>query len=167
MTSRYHEDYPCFDLITDILASGKSSRLNRELVHNKKIFSMIDSAITGDIDPGLLIVVGRLNPGVSMADADAALSAEIAKLATEKVTQRELEKVLNKFESNFLFENIGAGELAANLAYYEMLGDANLMNNEVSKYREVTPQRIKDVAQQYLKHSNSSTVYYYSESIFS
>ena len=162
MTSRYHEDYPCFDLITDILASGKSSRLNRELVQNKKIFSMIDSAITGDIEPGLLIVVGRLNPGVKMEEADAELSAAIAKLGSELVTSRELEKVQNKFESNFLFENIGAGELAANLAYYEMLGDAQLINNEVLRYREVTPQRIKEVAAKYLKPSNSSTVYYYS-----
>ena len=96
MTSRYHDDYPCFDLITDILASGKSSRLNRELVQNRKIFSLIDSAITGDTDPGLLLVVGRLNPGVKMEDADEALSAEIARLATELVTSRELEKVLNK-----------------------------------------------------------------------
>ena len=158
MTSRYHDDYPCFDLITDILASGKSSRLNRELVQNRKIFSLIDSAITGDTDPGLLLVVGRLNPGVKMEDADEALSAEIARLATELVTSRELEKVLNKFESNFLFENIGAGELAANLAYYEMLGDANLINREVSKYREVTPQRIREVAKNYLKPSNSSTL---------
>ena len=167
MTSRYDEDYPCFDLITDILATGKSSRLNRELVQKKKIFSMIDSAITGDVEPGLLMVVGRLNPGVKMEDADAALSAEIAKLSSEMVTSRELEKVLNKFESNFLFENVGAGELAANLAYYEMLGDANLMNSEVSKYREVTPQRIMDVSKKYLKLSNSSTVYYYSESLLS
>ena len=164
MTSRYHDDYPCFDLITDILASGKSSRLNRELVQNRKIFSLIDSAITGDTDPGLLLVVGRLNPGVKMEDADEALSAEIARLATELVTSRELEKVLNKFESNFLFENIGAGELAANLAYYEMLGDVNLINREVSKYREVTPQRIREVAKNYLKPSNSSTLYYYSDS---
>ena len=123
---------------------------------------MIDSAITGDIEPGLLIVVGRLNPGVKMEEADAELSAAIAKLGSELVTTRELEKVQNKFESNFLFENIGAGELAANLAYYEMLGDAQLINNEVLRYRDVTPQRIKEVAVKYLKPSNSSTVYYYS-----
>lgn len=160
MSSIYDKDYPCFDLITDILASGKSSRLNRELVQNKKIFSMIDSVITGDVDPGLLVVVGRVNPEVKIEDADEALSSEIARLGNELITRRELEKVLNKFESNFLFENIGAGELAANLAYYEMLGDAEFINRRVAMYREITPERIRDVAKRYLVPQNSSTLYY-------
>lgn len=160
MTSRHDKNYPCFDLITDILAAGKSSRLNRELVLNKKIFSMIDSAITGDVDPGLLIVVGRLNPGVTMEKADKELSDEIARLSSELVSKRELEKVLNKFESNHLFENIGAGDLAAQIAYYEMLGDANLVNNQVNIYRSVTPEDIMHVSQKYLIERNSSTLYY-------
>lgn len=162
MTSRLDKDYPCFDLITDILASGKSSRLKRELVQNKKMFSLIDSAITGDVEPGLLIVVGRVNPGVKVEDADDALSQEIARLGEELIPNRELEKVLNKFESNFLFENTEAGELAANLAYYEMLGDANLINREVERYRQVTPERVKEVAKRYLVPQNSSTLYYLS-----
>lgn len=162
MTSRLDKDYPCFDLITDILASGKSSRLKRELVQNKKMFSLIDSAITGDVEPGLLIVVGRVNPGVKVEDADKALSQEIARLGDELIPSRELEKVLNKFESNFLFENTEAGELAANLAYYEMLGDANLINREVERYRQVTPERVRDVAKRYLVPKNSSTLYYLS-----
>ncbi len=162
MTSRLDKDYPCFDLITDILASGKSSRLKRELVQNKKMFSLIDSAITGDVEPGLLIVVGRVNPGVKVEDADEALSQEIARLGDELISNRELEKVLNKFESNFLFENTEAGELAANLAYYEMLGDANFINREVERYRQVTPERVKEVAKRYLVPQNSSTLYYLS-----
>ncbi|MBR3609243.1 MAG: insulinase family protein [Bacteroidales bacterium] len=161
MVSRHHKDYPCFDLISDILSTGKSSRLNHELVQNKKIFSMVDAAITGSVDSGLLIVVGRLAPDVNMEEADKALSAEIAKLSSERVTKRELEKVVNKFESNFLFENIGANELAANIAYYEML-DSDI-NEEVDKYRKVTPQQIMEVAKNYLKPSNSTTLYYQAE----
>ena len=121
---------------------------------------MIDSVITGDVDPGLLVVVGRVNPEVKIEDADEALSSEIARLGNELITRRELEKVLNKFESNFLFENIGAGELAANLAYYEMLGDAEFINRRVAMYREITPERIRDVAKRYLVPQNSSTLYY-------
>lgn len=163
MVSRYHKDYPCFDLISDILSTGKSSRLNQELVQNQKIFSMVDAAITGNIEPGLLVVVGRLAPGVNIEEADNALSAEIAKLSSQRVTNRELEKVVNKFESNFLFENIGASELAANIAYYEMLGSACDINDEVEKYRRVTPKQIQDVAKAYLKPSNCTTLYYQSK----
>lgn len=162
ITSRYEEDYPCFDLITDILALGKSSRLKKELVNDKKIFSMVDSAITGDVEPGLLLVVGRINPGVEMEEADKYLSEAISKLSSECVSNRELQKVLNKFESNHLFENIGAGDLAAQLAYYEMLGDANKINEQITLYREVTPERIKNVSKRYLQPFNCSTLYYYS-----
>lgn len=159
-TSRNEQDYPCFDLITDILAVGKSSRLKRALVLDKKLFSLIDSSITGDIDPGLLMVIGRLNPGVEMQEADNAISEEIARLGSEGVTKRELEKVLNKFESSYLFENIGAGDLAAQMAYYEMLGDANQLNKQIERYRAVTPEQIKRVAQKYLVPENCSTLYY-------
>ena len=106
--------------------------------------------------------IARYVPGVKVEDADEALSQEIARLGDELIPNRELEKVLNKFESNFLFENTEAGELAANLAFYEMLGDANIINREVERYRKVTPERVKDVAKRYLVPKNCSTLYYLS-----
>ena len=160
MPSRYDKDYYCIDMITDILAIGKSSRLRRELEVNRKIFSAVDSCITGDIDPGLVLVIARLNPGITMEEADKALTEEVDKISSLLVSDRELQKVKNKFESNFLFENMGVGDLAAQLAYCELLGDASLINDIVDIYRSITAEELIRAAQTYLVPSNSTTLYY-------
>lgn len=160
MPSRYDKDYYCIDMITDILAMGKSSRLRRELEVNRKIFSAVDSCITGDIAPGLVLVIARLNPGITMEEADKALTEEIAKVSSSLVSERELQKVKNKFESNFLFENMGVGDLAAQLAYCELLGDASLINEIVDIYRNITAEELIKAAKTYLVSSNSTTLYY-------
>ena len=160
MPSRYDKDYYCIDMITDILAMGKSSRLRRELEVNRKIFSAVDSCITGDIDPGLVLLIARLNPGITMEEADNALTEEINRVSSTLVSERELQKVKNKFESNFLFENMGVGDLAAQLAYCELLGDASLINDIVDIYRKITAEELMKAAQTYLVSSNSTTLYY-------
>jgi predicted Zn-dependent peptidase len=87
----------------------------------------------------------------------------VEELKNTIVDANELEKVKNKFEANFLFEQENVLNNAMNLAYYEMLGDANLLNNELQRYCSVTNNDISRVAAKTLNSNNCSTLYYRSK----
>lgn len=160
MCRRIDEEYHSYDLLSDILSNGRSSRLYRHLVMEKKMFSDIDASITGDIDAGLFVVTGRLNKGIAMEDADEAIKREVSALMAETIEKKELEKVVNKFESNHLFSNINYLNKATNLAYHELIGRAEDINEEVKKYWDITPQKLRRAAQKVFREENSSTLYY-------
>jgi predicted Zn-dependent peptidase len=160
MCSRIHPDFSVTDMISDLLSSGKSSRLFQNLVKEKKLFGEVNAFITGDIDPGLLIVTGRLTPGVSYKDAEKAIDEELEDLVLKGITDYELEKVKNKFESAFLFGLTSPLEKAFNLSYYEMMGNADMINDVVKDYRQVSSDDIRRIAHN-LFHSNRKTVLYY------
>lgn len=160
MSGRNDRSYPYFDLITDILANGKSSRLKTELERNKRMFSSIDASVTGDIDPGLLMVTGIVSPGVNIEDADKAIENEIEKLILHKIPENELKKVVNKFESAELFDRIDNAEYAARLAYYELLGGAEQVASLTDMYRSVTCSDILNTAEKNLIPTNCTTLYY-------
>lgn len=160
MCRRMDKEYHCFDLLSDVLSNGRSSRLFQRLVMDKKIFADIDASITGDIDAGLFIIKGRVNKGISLEVADRAIVEELYKLKTEGISSYELQKVINKFESNDLFSNINYLNKATNLAYYELLDKAENINNEIDKYRNITSQMLKRVAEKAFVEENSSTLYY-------
>ncbi len=146
MADRYSDDYPATDLLTDILSRGKSARLYKALVADRELFTSISCYITGSIDPGLLVISGMLNEGKSFDAVKDAVMAEVEKLISAEVGESELEKVKNKFESQHVFSEISAINKAMNLAYYELLGDANDVNGVVKRYREVTAADIQRVA---------------------
>ena len=151
------------DLISDILSNGKSSRLFQNLVKQKGIFSNIDAFITGDNDEGLFVINGRLNDNYTFEHAEKAINNEIDRIKTEPVSDYEMDKVKNKFESNFTFGLTSANEKALNLCQYELLGDANLLNSVVKNYRMVTSTDIQRVAKTILNDTNCSTLYYKAE----
>lgn len=155
--------YYVADLITDILGGGASSRLFQALVKEKKLFSNIECYHMGSTDPGILVVEGKLVKGVSMADAEAAVEEEIEQLCKNGVTEKELDKVKNKTESAMAFEDMSMVNRAASLAMYEALGDANLINTELSRYRSVTAAEIKDLSGIIFNKNNCSTLHYVSK----
>jgi predicted Zn-dependent peptidase len=163
MSAKNKKDYYTSDLISDLLSNGKSSRLYQNLVKDKKLFSEINAYITGDIDEGLFIVSGKLIENIQMQDAEEAINIELNKIITEKIETRELEKVKNKFESVYQFGQISTLNKATDLAYYELLGDANKINQEVEKYRSVSLEDIKTLAKNMFSPHNSSTLYYLSK----
>lgn len=160
MGSRLHKDYPATDLISDILSNGKSSRLFQNLVKKDELFSAIDAYITGDMEEGLFVISGRLNDAISFEDAENAILNELQKMQEELVSDYELDKVKNKFESNFIFALTNAHEKALGLCQYELLGDAQMVNQVVSTYREVQASQIRNVAQNLFLPTNGSTLYY-------
>lgn len=138
MCGRLDNDYPVCDLLSDVLSNGRSSRLFRNVYAKGNLVASIDASITGDEDPGMLIVKAQLLPGVSFDRVEAAIADELRKVADGDVSQYELDKVVNKYESNALFSNLNNDELASNLAYFEMLGNAEMINEEVERYRATT-----------------------------
>ncbi len=161
--SRKDPDYYATDLISDILSNGNSSRLYTKLVKEQKLFSEINAYVTGDIDEGLLIVTGKLVKGITMKDAENAILKEVELLGKTPVAKDELQKVKNKIESSLIFSETSALNKAMNLAYAELLGDADLINQEIDKYSEVTTEDLLRISKNIFKPENSSTIYYYAK----
>ena len=164
MGGRFDEGYHATDLITEVLGGGTSARLYEQLIKVKQIFSSIDCYHFGTVDPGLLVIEGKLVKGISMAVAEKAVLEEVEKIKNEILDAKELQKVINKTESVICFEDMSIMNRAHSLAYYELLGDADLMNKELSMYQKVTPSMIQHTAQKIFQDSNRNTLYYYSKS---
>ena len=164
MGGRFDEGYHATDLITEVLGGGTSARLYEQLIKVKQIFSSIDCYHFGTVDPGLLVIEGKLVKGVSMAVAEKAVLEEVEKIKNNILDAKEVQKVINKTESVICFEDMSIMNRAHSLAYYELLGDADLMNKELSMYQKVTPAMIQHTAKQIFQDSNRNTLYYYSKS---
>ena len=164
MGGRFDEGYHATDLITEVLGGGTSARLYEQLIKVKQIFSSIDCYHFGTVDPGLLVIEGKLVKGISMTVAEKAVLDEIEKIKNEILDAKEVQKVINKTESVICFEDMSIMNRAHSLAFYELLGDADLMNKELSLYQKVTPSMIQQTAQKIFQDTNRNTLYYYSKS---
>ena len=159
---RNGKDFYTLDLITDLLAGGESGRLYTKLVREKKLFSEINAYLTADIDPGLIIVQGKLMKGVDIQHADESVNEVITDLQTGEITTGEMEKVKNKFESSTVFSNTSILNKAANLSFCELLGNPALINNEVDLYRNVSHGMVIEALEKYFIPTNCSTINYMS-----
>lgn len=158
--SRTDPDYHAMDLITDLLSRGQSARLYQKLVKEKEWFSEVNAYITGSIDTNLVVVEGKPTANITMEDAEKALWAEITALKDTLVPESELQKVQNKTESLMVFGEMSILDKAMELAYFELLGDAENVNLEKDRYLNVTPDHIQQVAGQIFRSENSSTLIY-------
>lgn len=159
-SSRFDKEYYAEDLMTDILSAGKSSRLYNSLVKDKKLFSEINCYGSGSFDKGTIIAEGKLVKGTDMKEAEASLDEELNKIKMAPVTDDELTRVKNKIESTMVFSEIDLSGRALNLAFAEYMGDANLVNTEVERYREVKAADITAHANEIFRDENCSTLYY-------
>lgn len=157
---RTDNDFYVFDLISDLLSRGNSSRFYQSLIKEQKLFSEIDAYVTGDFDPGLLVISGKLSEGVNFETAENAIHKEIEKLQTELINANDLQKLKNNIESHHVFGQMSVLNKAMALAFAELMGDIDLVNNEVAKYNSITSEQIKDIANTFIIESNCSTLYY-------
>lgn len=160
MCDRLHPDYHAFDMITDILSNGRSSRFVRSLIQDKKLFTSIDAFISGSIDEGLLQITGKPASGISLEQAEEAIWDELERMKRVPVDEHELEKVKNRYESEQIFNNMNYLNVANNLAFFELTGKAEDINDEVRKYRSVTSGQIQNVATRCFVPENCSILYY-------
>src|SRR5688500_9106353 len=160
MPGRFHEDYYAVDLLSDILSRGQSSRLYQKLVKEKEIFTNISSFVMGTIDPGLLVINGRIKSGIKLEDAEKEVNAIVDEVVAGGSTEEELEKVKNQAYATLEFGEVEVMNRAMNLAFAKLSGDADLVNLEGKKIEAVTLDEIKRVAAYVLKEDNSNVMYY-------
>ncbi len=160
---RTDDRYYTADLLSDILSGGGSSRLYQSLVKEQKLFSNIECHHTGSIDAGLMVIEGKLVKGVDLKAADDAVLKELKAIREEGISAPELEKVKNKTESAMAFEDMSVMNRAQSIANYELLGDADLINSELAKYRAVTADEILKQSRIIFDENNCTTMYYRSE----
>lgn len=127
------------------------------------MFSELNAYITGDLDAGLFVVSGKLCDGVDMRIAESAVDRELQAIATEPVPEAELQKVVNKYESTFVFSQYKNADRALSLCYYDMIGHIDWVNIEPENYRSVTPADIQRVARATFDPRHCSTLYYEAE----
>lgn len=161
---RMSHGYYVADLISEILGGGGSSRLFHTLVKQKQLFSNIECYHFGSVEPGLLAIEGKLVKGVKMEEAEKAVAEELEKIKNELVADAELQKVKNKTESMIAFEDMSIMNRANSLAFYELLGDAALINTELERYQSVTTADVREYANRIFAEENSNTMYYFSKS---
>lgn len=160
MPARSNEAYYPVDLMSDILSRGNSSRLYRGLLKEQQLFSEINAYNTGSLDAGLFIIEGKPLPDVTVEDAENAIWKELEKLKDNLVMPEELDKVKNKMESTLVFAEMNLLEKAMNLAFFELLGDAALLNQEIGNYLNVSAENIQQQAKLIFCKENSSVLHY-------
>lgn len=148
MTTR---DARVLDMISTILSDGKSSRLYKKLVDEKKKALQIAAFNYSLEDYGAYIVLALPLGDNKLTDLVAEMDEEIVKLQTELISEKELQKLRNKFENQFVNSNSSIQGIANSLAnYYMLYKDINLINNEIDIYNSITREEIKEIANKYL-----------------
>ena len=152
--SNKDKDSYTLDMVSSILTSGKSARLYKTLVEEKKALQVL--AFNDSQEDYGVYIMGALPMGATTLDElGVEMDAEIAKLQTELISEKEFQKLQNKFENNFVNSNSGVQNIANTLAAnYTLKGNTNLINDEITIYRSITREDIKRVANEYLNKNS-------------
>lgn len=156
MEDRMHPDYLVYDTLSDILGRDKSSRLYTSLKKDQNLVSSVNAYVTGSIDSGLLIVSGKLRDGVSFEELDEAFWKEMDALINATVSEDELNRIKIKIRTSNEFQHQSVLNRAMALCMNELLGDADMINQESEKYAAITPKDIQRVASETLIKTNCS-----------
>lgn len=160
MSGRFDEDYYASDFLSDILSRGQSSRLYHALVKEKEIFTSISSFVMGTIDPGLLVVNGRVKDGIDLKDAEGEVDRVLNQVLHQGITEEELQKVKNQAEASLQFGEVEVLNRAMNLAFASLSGDADLVNREAQLMEQISLADMHRVSSTILREENSSVLYY-------
>lgn len=148
------------EIISNILSNGESSRMTKNIVNKKQQALGVGSFLWGLEDYGTFIVYGLANQGVEIKTLESSIDEEINNLLQNGITQKELDIQINKLEKDFISGNSSMRGIAESLANYHVyFGDANLINTEIEKYRKISIDDVKRVANKYLKPSQRVKIY--------
>ena len=152
-------------MISTYLSDGKTSKLYKKIVDDKKMALQVGAINLSQEDYGTYILYGLPLGDVSLDDLVAEMDEEILKLKNNLISERDYQKIQNKFENNFVSSNSSFEGIANSLArYYMLYGDVNLINNEIDIYRSITREEIQSVANKYLNANQRLLLEYLPES---
>ena len=163
MPGRFDSEYYAYDLTSDLLGRGKSSRLYSNLVKEQQMFSNIQSYVTGTADPGLLVVSGNVNPEYSIEEANSAIDSIIEDMHKKPPSEEELNKVKNQAESSVIFAEMDLLNKAMGIAFGASGGNPDMINQEPQNIRNVTSSDVSKAIGATLKSTNCSTLFYRSK----
>ncbi|WP_445456735.1 M16 family metallopeptidase [Flavobacterium sp. HNIBRBA15423] len=139
------------DMISSYLSDGKSSKLYKKIVDDKKMALQVGAFNNSQEDYGMYLIYGIPMQGKTSDDLIKEIDEEIVKVQTDLISEKDYEKLQNKFENQYVNSNASVEGIASNLAtYYLLYGDINLINTEIDIYRSITREEIRDVAKKYL-----------------
>ena len=158
-------DSRVLDMISTYLSDGPSSKLYKKLVDDKKMALQTGAFNIAQEDYSMYVVFGLPQGDNKLGDLVSEMDEEIVKIQNELISDRDYQKLLNKFENGFVNSNASVEGIANSLARYHMLyGDTSLINNEIDIYRSITREEIRDVANKYLNPNQRLVLEYLPES---
>jgi zinc protease len=160
MGGKLSPDFYATDMLSDLLGRGKSSRFYSKLVKEKKLFTSISASVLGSVEPGLVVIDGKLSEGVKIEEGERAVLEIIEEIKSKPIPEDELKKVKNQAESSLVFESVELISRAMNLAFGAVLGDPELVNKDPLNIQKVTVQDVQRVAKEILIEDNCTTMYY-------
>ncbi|MEO6684586.1 MAG: pitrilysin family protein [Dyadobacter sp.] len=163
MPGRYEDHFYASDLLSDILGRGKSSRLYKALLKDKPLFNSISASTTSSLDPGLLLIKGNLNPGVTLEEADEAVKELLKEIVSKGATDEEETKVKNQTEATLAFSEVELLNRAMNLAFAANAGNVDWANEDAEIIRNMKSEDLHEAAKNILRPENGSTLYYRAE----
>ncbi len=163
MAHRMTDEYYACDLLSDILATGRSSRFYRHLYKEHQLFSTIDAFISGSTDPGLFVIEGKLMEGKTLKQAKEGINEQLYNICAHPISEKELKTLQNRVENNLEYSEVSVMNKALSLSYFEILGDAFLINSEAEKYLCLTPEDLRATAERVFTQENCSEVIYIKE----
>ncbi len=154
-----HEDMPALQVASTILSGGESSRIYRKMVYEDQIALYAGGGADAAKDPSIFYAYCGMNIGHEIDEGEEALFGIIEGFADNPPTEEELQKVKNQAEADFIFEMQTNSNKAYNLGYYQTVaGDWREMLAYPQKIREVTAEKVAEVAAKYFKPRNRTTV---------
>ena len=152
------KDQVTLSMISQILYSGKSSRLYKELIDKKRLVNSIYAYNMENIDPSLFIFLATCNPGVKAEDVEKELLTQIELMKNTQVTQAELEKVKINTKSDFIYSLESSTSVANLYGGYLVRGDITPLLNYEENIKKVTAADVQEAAKKYFNFDKSTTL---------
>jgi predicted Zn-dependent peptidase len=149
------------DMISTYLSDGKSSKLYKKIVDDQKQALQVGAFNIGQEDYGMYLVFALPVGETPLEVLAAEMEEEVAKVRTDLITEKDYQKLQNKFENRFVNSNSSVEGIAGTLATsYMLYGDTNLINKEIDIFRSITREEIREVAEKYLKPNQRVVIEY-------
>ncbi len=157
---RLHSDFYAADLLCDVLTLGQSSRLYRRLVKEQPMLISVDASTTANFDPGMLLIEAKLSGKYPLQEVIDALWTVLEELAAAPIGERELAKIRHRFESTVIYSETSVLNKAQYLGFYELLQRAELLNEELAIYEQVSAEDMQRVARHLFRRENAAVLVY-------
>jgi predicted Zn-dependent peptidase len=153
-----HEDQPKLSALSELLSSGKSSRLNRILVDEKRLVNQIYAYNMENIDPGVFLFLAVCNNGVKAEDAEKEIWSIIRTLQDKPVEKAEIDKIKINTKADFIYSLESSTSVAELFGSYLARGDITPLVKYEASIEALSPVDIQKVAKTYLVPEKSTTL---------